>query len=61
MPEWLIVVLGLVAGLVVLWLALVVVRWVPQRRSGGSVDRRAVLRLAPTSCGSSVAWSPTLR
>lgn len=47
MPEWLIVVLGVVAGLVVLWVALVVVLWVQQRRSGGSVDWRAVLRLAP--------------
>ncbi len=47
MPEWLIVVLGAVAGLVVLWLALIVVLWVQQRRSGGSVDWRAVLRLAP--------------
>lgn len=47
MPEWLIVVLGVVAGLVVLWLALIVVLWVQQRRSGGSVDWRAVLRLAP--------------
>lgn len=47
MPEWLIVVLGVVAGLVVLWLALIIVLWVQQRRSGGSVDWRAVLRLAP--------------
>lgn len=47
MPEWLIVVLGVVAGLVMLWLALIVVLWVQQRRSGGSVDWRAVLRLAP--------------
>jgi uncharacterized membrane protein YkvA (DUF1232 family) len=46
-PEWLIVVLGVVAGLVMLWLALIVVLWVQQRRSGGSVDWRAVLRLAP--------------
>ncbi len=47
MPEWLVVVLGVVAGLVMLWLALIVSLWAQQRRSGGSVDWRAVLRLAP--------------
>ncbi len=41
------VVLGVVAGLVILWLALVVVLWVQQKRSGEAVDWRAVMRLAP--------------
>lgn len=47
MHEWLVVVLGVIAGLVVLWLLLVAVLWRQQRRSGASVDSRSVLRLAP--------------
>lgn len=47
MPEWLVILLGVLAGLVILWLALVAVLWVQQKRSGEAVDWRAVLRLAP--------------
>ncbi|WP_144783460.1 YkvA family protein [Microbacterium sp. BH-3-3-3] len=47
MPEWLVVLLGVSAGLVVLWLLLVAVLWWQQRRSGEAVDWRSVLRLAP--------------
>lgn len=47
MPEWLIVALGVVAGFVLVWGALIAVLWWHQRRSGGDVDWRAVLRLAP--------------
>ena len=47
MPEWLIVALGVVAGFVLVWGALIAVLWWQQRRSGGDVDWRAVLRLAP--------------
>ncbi|WP_240752650.1 YkvA family protein [Microbacterium hydrothermale] len=41
------IVLGVAAGLVILWLALVAVLWVQQKRSGETVDWRAVMRLAP--------------
>ncbi len=47
MPEWLIVALGVVAGFVLVWGALIAVLWWQQRRSGRDVDWRAVLRLAP--------------
>lgn len=47
MPEWLVVVLGVVAGVIVLWVGLIAVLWWQQRRAGASVDWRGVLRLAP--------------
>ena len=45
--EWAVVVLGVVGGVVLLWLLLIGVLWVQQRRAGTSVDWRAVLRLVP--------------
>lgn len=47
MPEWLVVVLGVIAGFVVVWVALIAVLWWQQRRTGTAVDWRVVLRLAP--------------
>ncbi|GAA1983277.1 YkvA family protein [Microbacterium pumilum] len=47
MPEWLIVVLGVVGGLVLLWLSLIGLLWVQQRRTGSAVDWRAMMRLVP--------------
>ena len=47
MPEWLVVVPGVVAGVIVLWVGLIAVLWWQQRRAGASVDWRGVLRLAP--------------
>ncbi|MDZ5144836.1 YkvA family protein, partial [Microbacterium testaceum] len=35
------------AGFALVWVALIAVLWWQQRRSGGDIDRRAVLRLAP--------------
>lgn len=46
-PEWAVVVLGVVGGVVLLWLVLIGVLWAQQRRAGTSVDWRAVLRLVP--------------
>ena len=46
MPEWLIVVLSVLAGLALLWLLLIALLWVQQRRTG-SVDWRAMMRLVP--------------
>jgi uncharacterized membrane protein YkvA (DUF1232 family) len=46
MPEWLIVVLGVVGGLVLLWLILIALLWAQQRRTG-PVDWRAMMRLVP--------------
>ncbi|MDW4572954.1 DUF1232 domain-containing protein [Microbacterium sp. M3] len=45
MPEWLVVGLAVVAGLVAMWLALLLVLWVQARRAGRSVDWRQIVRL----------------
>ena len=45
MPEWLVVTLAVVAGLVVVWLALLLALWVQARRAGRSVEWRQVVRL----------------
>lgn len=47
MPEWVIAVLGVVGGLVLVWIALIGVLWWHQRRTGASIDWRAVGRLVP--------------
>ncbi|MCW3492109.1 YkvA family protein [Microbacterium sp. SSM24] len=47
MPEWLIIVLGVLGGIVLLWLGLLVVLWMQQRRAGNDVDWREILRLVP--------------
>ncbi|WP_193597787.1 YkvA family protein [Microbacterium sp. YJN-G] len=47
MPEWGWTVIGVVAGFVVLWLGLIVVLWVQQRRAGRDVDWRSLARLVP--------------
>lgn len=47
MTNWWEVVLGLVGGLVVLWLALVLVLWIEQRRHPGGASIRDLLRLVP--------------
>ncbi|MBW9095380.1 DUF1232 domain-containing protein [Microbacterium jejuense] len=47
MPEWLIVVLGVAGGFVLLWLVLLLVLWIQQRRAGSDVDWKGMLRLVP--------------
>lgn len=47
MPWWSVVLLSVVGGILLLWIALIVVLWVQQRRSGSDVDWRAVVRLVP--------------
>lgn len=47
MPEWLVVVAGVLAGVAALWVALIAVLWWQQRRAGSAVDWRDLLRLAP--------------
>jgi uncharacterized membrane protein YkvA (DUF1232 family) len=47
MPEWLIVALGVVSGLIILWGALAAFLWVQQRRAGNDVNWRDIARLAP--------------
>ena len=47
MPDWLIIVLGIVGGIVLLWVVLLVVLWIQQRRAGSDVDWRSILRLVP--------------
>ena len=47
MPDWLIVVLSVIAGVVLLWLVLVLVLWWQQRRAGSEVDWKGMLRLVP--------------
>lgn len=47
MTEWLQIVLGVVAGLVVFWLVLVLVLWGEQRKHAGRSSFRDLLRLAP--------------
>ncbi|MGN7800414.1 YkvA family protein [Leifsonia sp. 22587] len=45
--EWMWTVVGVLIGLAVIWIALVAVLLVQQRRAGRDVDWRAVLRLVP--------------
>ncbi|MDR6866997.1 uncharacterized membrane protein YkvA (DUF1232 family) [Microbacterium resistens] len=47
MPEWLIVLLSVLGGIVLLWAVLVGLLWVQQRRTGTAVDWRAMMRLVP--------------
>lgn len=47
MPAWLQIVLGVVAGFAVVWLILVIVLVIQQRRAGSDVDWRGIARLAP--------------
>ncbi len=46
-PEWAVIVLVVVGGVVLLWLVLLGVLWVQQRRAGRAVDWREILRLVP--------------
>lgn len=47
MPEWLLVVIGILGGLFILWASLVVFLWVQQRRAGNEINWRDIARLAP--------------
>lgn len=47
MPEWMLILAAVIVGLTVMWVALVVVLWVQQRRVGNRVDWREVARLVP--------------
>lgn len=47
MTEWWQLALSIVLGLVVVWIALVIVLWVEQRKHPGSSSLRDLLRLAP--------------
>lgn len=47
MSEWWQVAISLIGGLIALWLALVVVLWIEQRRHPGGASLRSLLRLAP--------------
>ena len=47
MTNWWEVALGVLGGLVLLWLALVLVLWIEQRRHPGGASLRDLLRLAP--------------
>jgi uncharacterized membrane protein YkvA (DUF1232 family) len=46
-PSWLQIVLGVAAGVLLLWLILVVVLLVQQRRAGSGTDWRGIARLVP--------------
>lgn len=46
-PDWLVIVLSVIAGLLVLWIALIVTLWVQQRRLGRTVNWREIVRLVP--------------
>ena len=45
MPDWAVAVVSVLAGLVLVWAALLLVLWVQQRRAGREVDWRQVMRL----------------
>lgn len=47
MPDWLVVLTGIVGGLVIFWLALAAFLWFQQRRAGDDVKWRDIARLAP--------------
>jgi uncharacterized membrane protein YkvA (DUF1232 family) len=46
-PTWVTIVIAVVGGVLVLWLALIALLWVQQRRTGSAVDWRAMMRLVP--------------
>ncbi len=46
-PEWGLTIIAVCAGLVLLWLLLIVVLYVQQRRAGRDADWRSLARLAP--------------
>lgn len=41
------VVIGVIGGVLALWLTLIVILWVQQRRAGSGIDWRALMRLMP--------------
>ncbi|MFE5410548.1 YkvA family protein [Microbacterium sp. NPDC056569] len=45
MPDWTIAVISVLGGLVLIWLALLLILWVQHRRAGRDVDWRQVMRL----------------
>ena len=45
MPEWAVVLLSVLGGLVVVWLVLLLILWVQQRRASRNVDWRQIVRL----------------
>ncbi|MFB7891446.1 YkvA family protein [Microbacterium sp. NPDC056044] len=45
MPGWALIVLSVVGGLVVVWLVLLLILWLQQRRAGRNVDWRQIMRL----------------
>jgi uncharacterized membrane protein YkvA (DUF1232 family) len=47
MPEWTVILLSVAAGILLLWIALLAVLWVQQRRAGNEVDWREIVRLVP--------------
>ncbi|MBC7518816.1 MAG: DUF1232 domain-containing protein [Microbacteriaceae bacterium] len=47
MPEWLQVAISVILGLVVMWLILMIVLWLEQRKHPGQTKLRDLLRLAP--------------
>ena len=47
MPEWAVIVLSVLGGVVLLWLLLLGTLWVQQRRAAKSMDWREILRLVP--------------
>lgn len=47
MPDWMIVVLAMIGGVMLLWVVLIALLWVQQRRTGSTVDWRAMMRLVP--------------
>ena len=46
-PEWGLTLIGVFSGLVLLWLLLIVVLYIQQRRAGRDADWRSLARLAP--------------
>ncbi len=47
MPEWAILLLSVAGGILLLWIALLALLWVQQRRAGNEVDWREIVRLVP--------------
>ncbi len=47
MPEWAIILLSVAGGILLLWIALLALLWVQQRRAGNEVDWREIVRLVP--------------
>ena len=47
MPSWVWTLIGVALGVILIWIALIVILWIQQRRAGSDMDWREIARLVP--------------